>query len=563
MHVKKLENNIKTVWKYGKCDVLVVEGGDMCGLEDKLSTFSDSKCLVAISDIHNAEQQFVDTFCLKVVEELHNTLQVGQKLQELDPCYLYRIFQRRDLLNKEILKEKGITLSVSGATEACLATLIPPGEKVEKFISGNFDKNADCIFWLVESEAEFMALSRTVEVNVHWVEACEDGFRWKWSKGDMSSITKHCKEDPAIYGDINKIIKLRHHMVLIVAEPGMGKTTEISNIAHLIKSRDTCTWVVRFHLNEWTSLLGQQVPALEFLLQAATLNTEFEKHLLQYQLESVGNVVVILDGIDERRYLFNFWKTKSISSQNLHKFPSTDVNERDRELPLRLAEEIETWFVVEKLLEKRADETDLIWPARGEVHTTDKQVDSGSESDEYCMIESLQNVMLNVAIDVDSVIRAAGCAAGLGKHEVAAACGHVKKGARSLFRYAHLHEIYQNGYALFGYCLIDNITSETINVQSLEWGKTVNKIRVSWARIWLFNEYLRTVADLHLKKTIRSCISVMKETSALHSNSTHEVTTDLMDYASVPLPTEEGMAWTATTYNYIYTRAVVSPALKI
>ncbi|KAJ9598836.1 hypothetical protein L9F63_026630, partial [Diploptera punctata] len=227
-------SEVLAVWKYGNCDVLVVECGDISGLEDKFSSLPETKCLVVISDTHQAELQFItvsDTFCFsqlepdsrqqvlesqidfqgypvslnsladesflqtelsaEVVEQLHNTLQVGKKLQELDPCYLPRTFQRRDLLNEEIFKEKGITLAVSCATKACFATLVPPGEKVEKFIPGSFNKNAGCRFWLVEAEAEFMALSRTVEVNVHWVEACKDGFRWKLSKGDMICVTKH------------------------------------------------------------------------------------------------------------------------------------------------------------------------------------------------------------------------------------------------------------------------------------------------------------------------------------------------------------------------------------
>ncbi|KAJ9596606.1 hypothetical protein L9F63_012365, partial [Diploptera punctata] len=134
-----------------------------------LQSFDSNTLLIDIStiqkcmNIHKAEQQFVDTFCLSqlepdsrqqvlesqvdfqgytVVEQLHNTLQIGQKLQELDPCYLHRTFQRRDLLNEMIFKEEGITLAVSGTTKACLATLVPPGEKVEKFIPGSFDKNA-------------------------------------------------------------------------------------------------------------------------------------------------------------------------------------------------------------------------------------------------------------------------------------------------------------------------------------------------------------------------------------------------------------------------------------
>ncbi|KAJ9597346.1 hypothetical protein L9F63_011786 [Diploptera punctata] len=173
-----------------------------------------------------------------------------------------------------------------------------------------------------------MALSRTVEINIHWVEACEDGFCWKWSKGDMSCITEHRKKDPAVCHDIDKIIELCHQMVLIVAEPGMGKSTEMSNIAHLIKRRDACTWVVRVNLNDWTSLLGQQIPALEFLQQVVTLSTEFEEHLLQHQLESVGNVVVILDGIDEVSHSYSHQVFRLLEELSIMKIEKIFVTSR-------------------------------------------------------------------------------------------------------------------------------------------------------------------------------------------------------------------------------------------
>ncbi|KAJ9596463.1 hypothetical protein L9F63_012502 [Diploptera punctata] len=83
--------------------------------------------------------------------------------------------------------------------------------------------------------------------------------------------------------------------------------------------------------------------------------------------------------------------------------------------PLRLAEEIKAWFVVEKLLEKQADDIDLVWvrenvrkqatcrhefvqSANGKVHTTCKQIESGSESDEECCMSKSLHVVMLIAV---------------------------------------------------------------------------------------------------------------------------------------------------------------------
>ncbi|KAJ9590825.1 hypothetical protein L9F63_016156 [Diploptera punctata] len=323
------------------CDVLVVKGWNrhVITLVDKLSSLPKSKCLVVISDTDQTEQQFVtvsDNFCFSeleaesqrqflerqvdfqgypvslnsmaeisflqtqlsadVVEQLNYKLQVGQKLQELDPWYMHRTFLRNDIVSVEIFVEGHITLAIAGAHEYRLDELVPPDAEITKFNHDSFKAHIDCRFWFVEEEAEFTALC-AVKDNVHWVEACEEGYRLLKSKGDMSHITKHFQKNSTRNAD--SIVGLPYQVVLVVAEPGMGNTTEMANIAHVLKEKDPSTWVVRVNLIECVTLFKYQVTAVEFLQQVTGLKTEFEKHLLEHQLLSGGNVVVLVHGFDE------------------------------------------------------------------------------------------------------------------------------------------------------------------------------------------------------------------------------------------------------------------------
>ncbi|KAJ9589483.1 hypothetical protein L9F63_017300 [Diploptera punctata] len=80
----------------------------------------------------------------------------------------------------------------------------------------------------------------------------------------------------------------------------MGKTTEICNIGRILKEKDSSTWVIMVDLNQHTTLLSRdEINVEEFLQTVASLNTNFQKRLLEHQLHSVGNIVILLDGFDE------------------------------------------------------------------------------------------------------------------------------------------------------------------------------------------------------------------------------------------------------------------------
>jgi hypothetical protein len=102
---------------------------------------------------------------------------------------------------------------------------------------------------------------------------------------------------------------LGERTVLLVAEPGMGKSSTTTQVAWHTKESDPTSWVVRINWNDHTrkshdinaktlnidSLFG-------FLCSAAfpeSKYTEINRKLLKQALQNSGNVTVLMDGFDE------------------------------------------------------------------------------------------------------------------------------------------------------------------------------------------------------------------------------------------------------------------------
>ncbi|KAJ9601260.1 hypothetical protein L9F63_000555 [Diploptera punctata] len=299
-------NEVMSVWVLGMCNVLVVKGmhkSYQCNrgktrhkvtkiLECELDFQGYSVCLNSLADISHLQTQL----SADVLMQLQHTQQVGHKMQELDPCYMQRTFIRYDIVREDMFGKECMTLAIAGVTQNRLSKLLPSDEQVEIFNYDTFMAKQECRYWLVETETEFTDLCK-MKQDIHWIEACEQGFRWIQSKGDMSRIRNYFKQEST--RDADSIVGLPHKVVLIVAEPGMGKSTELTNIAHVVKQKDPSTWVVRVNLNECVNIFKCHNTAVEFLQQVAKLNTQFEKGLLEHQLLSGGNVVILVDAFDE------------------------------------------------------------------------------------------------------------------------------------------------------------------------------------------------------------------------------------------------------------------------
>jgi Cdc6-like AAA superfamily ATPase len=130
--------------------------------------------------------------------------------------------------------------------------------------------------------------------------------------------------------------------VLVVAEPGMGKSSTATQVAWNTKLADPASWVVHINCNDHTRKL-QQINAItfrfsalvEFLCSAAFPESNFNyinRKLLKQALKKSGNITVLIDGFDKicsfradkaAFILFELMKTKVrsvwVTSRPVHK----------------------------------------------------------------------------------------------------------------------------------------------------------------------------------------------------------------------------------------------------
>jgi KaiC/GvpD/RAD55 family RecA-like ATPase len=102
---------------------------------------------------------------------------------------------------------------------------------------------------------------------------------------------------------------LGERTVLVVAEPGMGKSSTTTEVAWNTKRRDPASWVVYINWNDHIWELQEMDAArfnfkflVEFLCRAAlpdSENANFDRILLKQALQKSGNVTVLMDGFDE------------------------------------------------------------------------------------------------------------------------------------------------------------------------------------------------------------------------------------------------------------------------
>ena len=97
--------------------------------------------------------------------------------------------------------------------------------------------------------------------------------------------------------------------MLVVAEPGMGKSSTTTQVAWNTKERDPRSWVVRINWNDHTRKL-QEIHAatfnfdslVKFLCSTAfpeSKYTDINRNLLKQALQNSGNITVLMDGFDE------------------------------------------------------------------------------------------------------------------------------------------------------------------------------------------------------------------------------------------------------------------------
>ncbi|XP_069670325.1 uncharacterized protein [Periplaneta americana] len=253
----------------------------------KLNTLIDD---IAFSEIANAE---IVTHILSGVIE-----NVGDKSTQQNEHYIPRKFCSRSHVSETIFSDDRECLVVSGLSLQALREIVQHRKEVEIFDETKHSEEGLCRCFVIRGREDFEKAKKVFE-RIHWLHKEETGFIWKESNGSMSFIKSYLMDVTSIRS-LQEVMLLSDKVKLLVAYPGMGKSTEILNLAQEFKRHDPACWVVTVVLNEHTDYLSNSGDsAVELLLQAGKFTSDFATSLLKHELHHGGNIVILIDGFDE------------------------------------------------------------------------------------------------------------------------------------------------------------------------------------------------------------------------------------------------------------------------
>ncbi|PSN51165.1 hypothetical protein C0J52_06081, partial [Blattella germanica] len=274
---------------------------DFQGIPVKLGTLADNP----------STREAVKGNLLLALLSKEGPIKIGECFRKTGPNYVARTLYRKECVRDNILQNDVFPkLAVSGLSKYQLRQLIGVGDKIEQFNENTISVDNSTRYFIIKSAEDFNSLCNKLNADIHWIHWSEGRFVWRLSKGPLKPIVEHLEEVEVKYDKIEDFLNLPHKVVLILGEPGMGKSEELKSLASQLKFLDESTWVVRVVLNDCTEDLSkEQFDIRELLLKAANIS-EFGKELFKYQLETGGNIIVLFDGLDE----INPTYTKKVNS---------------------------------------------------------------------------------------------------------------------------------------------------------------------------------------------------------------------------------------------------------
>ncbi|XP_069670545.1 uncharacterized protein [Periplaneta americana] len=223
---------------------------------------------------------------------------IGDKLTQQSEHYIPRKFVTRQHVSETIFSDDRDCLVVNGVSLQALRQIVLATKVVEIFDETKHSEEGVCRCYVIGGKEDFEKAKNIFE-RVHWLHKEQTGFIWKQSKGGVSYIKAHLMDVTSIRS-LQEVMLLSDKVKLLVAQPGMGKSTEVVNLAQEFKRRDPACWVVTVVLREHTEYLNKcGDSALELLLRAGKFMSDFAKSLFKHELGHGGNIVILIDGFDE------------------------------------------------------------------------------------------------------------------------------------------------------------------------------------------------------------------------------------------------------------------------
>ena len=91
--------------------------------------------------------------------------------------------------------------------------------------------------------------------NIRWIHVEEGSFLWRETNCNIDIIRKCIDNTKCEKYDMKSVVEHNDRTMLLVAEPGMGKSTFLSFMAHEIKEWKYYVWVLKINLNEYKNNL--------------------------------------------------------------------------------------------------------------------------------------------------------------------------------------------------------------------------------------------------------------------------------------------------------------------
>lgn len=179
-----------------------------------------------------------------------------------------------------------------------------------QFSARDLNNNHDIIL-IADKSRDFKELCDLYKMhNNHWLKKLNNEFIWQKSEGTLSKIrrlVKRSRDNVTPYKP-EKVSDIADKIVIVAAEPGMGKSTVLTNLAVETKAYEPTMWVAKINLlvdcsTELESLVNHRIrfndgKTVEFLQKIIKLDRELDRELFK-DFYKRGNMVLLFDGFDE------------------------------------------------------------------------------------------------------------------------------------------------------------------------------------------------------------------------------------------------------------------------
>ncbi|MBD0391954.1 ankyrin repeat domain-containing protein, partial [Wolbachia endosymbiont of Pentalonia nigronervosa] len=233
---------------------------------------------------------------------------IDSKYNDIKDYYIDRTFNRHVKIKKGIKKEKSF--------------LVTSDNQVSKV-----DPNQDIVLISDTGESFKELCYEYKKHSIHWLKNWGNDLIWQQSYGVLSKLRNFVDESQLSIQEYKpeKITDIKDRVVIISAEPGMGKSTVLTSLALKTKESNPSLWVIRINLLDCSNELEKETEkkkqlnekeARKFLYRMVGSQL-FHKEERETQEKSEQRIEKVVSAIVEKRKISLEGKGEEIKSMNL------------------------------------------------------------------------------------------------------------------------------------------------------------------------------------------------------------------------------------------------------